>query len=264
MLDSLGVVPVLKRAYFEVYRRASGDLRSVAVGGHRATFDVSTYEEYHVVRVADEAERPVLSRLLAHVESGDVFYDVGANVGTFTCLVGRALPRGQVVAFEPYPPNVERLRVNAARNGVDATVLPLALSAERGEEGLAVVDSTNPGTQESSIDSEYPERSRTVSTVPVRVETGDAVVREFGLPPPNVVKIDAEGAGPQVIRGFTEALRREDCRIVCVEPHGNREEVEAALSGLGFGIDHVRLGGGRREEDPTVFGIKRRSATEFG
>lgn len=256
LLDSSGLVPHLKRAYFRLYERASGGVRSVTVGGHRATFEVSTYEEYHVVKVADEAERPLLSLLLSRVEPDDVFYDVGANVGTFTCLVGQALPRGSVVAFEPYPPNVERLRENAARNGVDATVVPLALSSGSGEAALSVVDSTNPGTQESSIDVEYPERSRTVSSVRVRVETGDSVRRARGLPPPSVMKIDVEGTGPAVIRGFEETLRGEDCRLVCVEPHGNRPAIEAILAEYGFGIDHLVLAGGRESEGPTVIGTK--------
>lgn len=261
LLRSSGLLPWLKRAYFEAYRRSAGGRRTVAVGDHSATFEVSTYEEYHVVKVADEAERPVLSRLLGHVRPDDVFYDVGANVGTFTCLVGRALTDGEVVAFEPYPPNVERLRENAARNGVDARVLPVALSERRGEVDLNVVDSANPGTQESSIDAAYPAGRRTVETVTVPVEAGDSIVRGEGLPAPTVVKIDTEGSGPEVIRGFAETLRRDDCRLVCVEPHGNRAEIESALSGLGFSVDHVTLAGERRVEDPTVLGIKRGAST---
>ena len=256
LLQSTGLVPSLKRAYFEVYRRTSGGSKTVSIEDYSATFEVSTYEEYHVVKVADEAERPVLSHLLRHVRPDDVFYDVGANVGTFTCLVGQALTGGEVVAFEPYPPNVERLRENAARNGVDATVLQVALGARRGEGELRVVDSTNPGTQESSIDVAYPSPGRTVSTVPVSVETGDSIVREEGLAAPTVVKIDTEGSGPAVISGFAATLRRDGCRLVCVEPHGNRGEVESALTDLGFDIEHMPLAGERRVEEPTVLGVK--------
>lgn len=249
-------MPSIKRAYFQLFALASGGVKSVAVGDLRATFDVSTYEEYHVVKVADEAERPVLSRLLHHVRPDDVFYDVGANVGTYTCLVGSALTGGEVVAFEPYPPNAERLRENVARNDVDATVLPIALSAGSGEARLSVVDTTNPGTQESTLDTDDRERNRTVTTVPVPVERGDAVVRERDLAPPTVVKIDAEGAAPAVIDGFEGTLERDGCRLLCVEPHGNRAEIEESLGELGFDVGYVPLAGDRLDEDPTVFGFK--------
>jgi FkbM family methyltransferase len=256
LLRSTGLVPLLKRVYFELYSRTSGGAKSVRIGDHDATFELSSYEEYHVVKVAEEGERPLLSRLLRRVRPDDVFYDVGANVGTFTCLVGQALPDGRVVAFEPYPPNAERLCENAARNGVDATVVPVALSDCSGEVALSVVDSTNPGTQESSIDAEYPERRRTVTSLPVRVETGDSLVREERLPPPTVMKVDTEGSAPSVLRGFAETLSGEGCRLVCVEPHGNRPAIEEILRGYGYEIDHVTLAGGRLDEDPTVLAVK--------
>src|SRR4051794_24641093 len=41
------------------------------------------------------------------LRSGDVFLDVGANVGYFTLAAARAVgPAGRVVAFEPLPRNV--------------------------------------------------------------------------------------------------------------------------------------------------------------
>ena len=52
------------------------------------------------------------------LQRGDVFVDVGANIGYFSvlaaCLVGEG---GQVFAFEPDPDNFRLLRDNVALNG---------------------------------------------------------------------------------------------------------------------------------------------------
>lgn len=51
---------------------------------------------------------------------GDIFIDIGANIGYFSVLAARLVgPTGRVFAFEPVPPTVERLRHNIKINGVN-------------------------------------------------------------------------------------------------------------------------------------------------
>ncbi|MFC7229645.1 FkbM family methyltransferase [Salinirubellus salinus] len=255
-LVATGLSAHLKRAYFRLYFALSGGTETVEFGDESATFEVTSYEEYHVVNVAGGAERPVIEALREELEPGDVFYDVGANVGTYTCVVGKAIDGGQVVAFEPYGPNRQRIRRNAELNRVDVDVLPVALSSTAGRVQLHVLDSTAPGTQESSIDPAYADTDRSVSVVDVDAVTGDSLVEEGRIPPPNVVKIDVEGAGPSVIDGLEATLAYEDCRVLCVEPHGNHETLVERIRDLGFRVDHVTLAGERSTESPTILARK--------
>lgn len=62
--------------------------------------------------------------MLQTLESDDVFYDIGANVGTYTCFAGQVVDDGNVIAFEPHPANVDRLRENAEPNEIDVGVQP--------------------------------------------------------------------------------------------------------------------------------------------
>src|SRR5262245_36111858 len=57
-----------------------------------------------------------LQRLIvSSLKPGDVFYDVGANVGFFSLLAASLVgSRGTVIAFEPLPRNIALLQQNLA------------------------------------------------------------------------------------------------------------------------------------------------------
>lgn len=238
--------------YWAAYRIAAGNEHAVRVGEATATFSVSTYAEHHVVSAVQGAERPVVARLLEALDGDDVFWDVGANVGTFSCLAGDLLETGTVVAIEPYPANVERLRQNLGTNDVDAIVGTCALSSAPADGTLLVLDTERAGTLRGTIETTHASVDDAVGTVGVDVTTGDRLVASGDVPPPNVVKIDVEGAAPEVLDGMADTIRRPDCRLVVVEPHGNRAEIERRLLGAGFHVDEVRLSEHRSEESPTI------------
>ena len=52
----------------------------------------------------------------------DVFIDVGANIGLYTCVLGRAHAARKLLAFEPDGRNFARLSENIARNGLDGVI----------------------------------------------------------------------------------------------------------------------------------------------
>src|SRR6266540_171834 len=80
-----------------------------------------------------------LRRLLAE---GDVFYDLGANVGFFALLGARFVgPAGRVYAFEPVPESAEAARTNAELNGLlNVTVVQKAVGAAAGRDRLLLVE----------------------------------------------------------------------------------------------------------------------------
>lgn len=70
------------------------------------------------------AYEPSLSNfILRHVREGDVCVDAGANVGYFSLLFARRVaPTGKVIAIEPAPDTVRRLRANLELNGASGIV----------------------------------------------------------------------------------------------------------------------------------------------
>ena len=86
----------------------------------------------------DEVMRPYMSKagtwepeegrlLRSLIRPGERFLDIGANVGYFSVLVGKAAPGVSVDAVEPDPNNVRALEFNLWVNRVQARVWPLAL-----------------------------------------------------------------------------------------------------------------------------------------
>ena len=67
--------------------------------------------------VKGDYEQPVQQALASLARPGDVCYDIGANLGFFSILLGRLVgPTGVVHAFEPVPANADLVARNAARH----------------------------------------------------------------------------------------------------------------------------------------------------
>ena len=144
----------------------------------------------------EPAETAVLLDLLPEV---DVFVDVGANVGRYSCL---ARSRGvEVIAVEPLPANVELLLDNLVRNGwSDVLVLPLALGARN-----AIAPMFGAGTGASLTAGWAGVRTTRPARVPVATADEELLPRIAGRRA--LVKVDVEGAERELLAGAERLLR---------------------------------------------------------
>lgn len=146
---------------------------------------------------------------------GLVFYDIGANVGFFSLIAARTVgASGAVYAFEPLAANADALAHNIAINGFENVELVRAAVAS--EPGRAVLAETASSVQAHLAD--FDTGVPTVATALVDVTSVDAAVRS-GLRPPDVAKIDVEGAEVAVLEGMRETLAEHRPRLLC-ELHG--------------------------------------------
>ena len=134
--------------------------------------------------------------LARSLRPGEVFYDIGANVGFYTVLASRLVgPRGFIYAFEPLPTNVGYLTRHVELNRLsNVRLFSVALSDKKGH---ATFD---PGPHRS-MGKLAADGSLTVET-----ETVDALVASEKLRPPSCMKIDVEGAEVDVLRGALKTL----------------------------------------------------------
>ena len=141
--------------------------------------------------------------LLKQIRPGGVFIDVGANVGYHTLRALRHVgPNGRVLAFEPNPHVLQRLKHNLAINRADNVELfEIALSKEceevtiycptKGTHGLASL--RNQGWENGE---EYR----------VQAQPLDAVLPN-DIPRIDLIKIDVEGAELLVLQGAERTIR---------------------------------------------------------
>lgn len=234
----------MKDLYFRAKYLLSDDAMTYEIGGARARFLTHSYAEFRRFQSL-MGEETVLKELLEELRPDDVFFDVGANVGTYACLVAGKLPAGHTVAFEPEPTNAGRLHQNATLNGLDIDIHQFALSDVDGTAHLERVGAA-PGAGEHALADEKSDH-----TVEVTQRTGDQLVEAGETPVPTVIKIDVEGAELKVLRGLTDTMARDSCRLVYCEVHPDRlrsfghdaDQLRDLLEGVGFTVStRKRLG----------------------
>jgi FkbM family methyltransferase len=164
--------------------------------------------------------------------------DVGAHEGALAVPLAR-LPGARVVAFEPLPPAFARLERAVA--GMNVEVRPEALGVGPGRLRLAVpVVGGVAQEQWASLAKDYDAIAAADPRVEEvrRWEVEVIALDSLGLEDVTAMKVDAEGAEEEVLRGAEATLRR--CMPVLTveieERHrvGSTVAVPAFLAGLGY------------------------------
>lgn len=179
--------------------------------------------------IAGSYERETQDALDELLKPGMVCYDLGASIGYFSLLMAR---RARIVyAFEPAPHAAAELERQARTNGF-AHIRPVRspVSDARGPVTFALTD--------VAYGSSIVEGSSRWPTLTLEATTLDEFVAEHE--PPDLIKIDVEGAEGRVLRGGQTVLER--CRpIICCELHSETaaQEVLAVLKPLGYAIRNL-------------------------
>ena len=197
------------RAEFERLHPTHAD---VHFGGLSVRMLVENAEEY--AHYLAEPEGSVMRAVFDNVRPGDIVWDVGANVGLYTIMLGNAVgPGGTVLGFEPMPACHDRLLRNIAANTVPH-VRALAYALGKSEETLYIMQCSPDLEGDIRVVKEAP-----VGTPSVQVIPGDVLRERMGLAVPNVVKIDVQAFEEDVLIGLKKTLMDPACRVVICEIH---------------------------------------------
>ncbi|MCP8315419.1 MAG: FkbM family methyltransferase, partial [archaeon] len=152
------------------------------------------------------------------IRNGDIVIDVGAHVGTFTLRATRRVGNGLVIAVEPNPLNYKLLMENIRRNKLENTVaLNLALSSYNGVARLYMC-----GVMSSimhHVSNEY---------IEVPVKKLDDVVNELKIEKVDMIKMDAEGAELEILKGAENTLKRNNIHLAIAAYHAPTEVQEVS------------------------------------
>jgi FkbM family methyltransferase len=164
---------------------------------------------FHEMQERDRGEIRLLKRLW---RTGQVFFDVGANVGVFSLMAARRLGgSGHVHAFEPVGPTYERVLRNLALNGFgNVKANELGLSTREGAATMYVPSHRNLGMATPHAPHEAAGRPEGIG-----LTTLDRYMAEHSLDRIDLIKIDVEGHALEVLRGSRVTLETLRPIIVC-------------------------------------------------
>jgi FkbM family methyltransferase len=167
----------------------------------------------------DEAIRGVL-------QPGDVFVDVGANVGYYSIVASSLVGHeGAVVAVEPMPSTCRVLKMNCDLNhSTNVRLVPNAVSESEGMAPLYFCGYHGMASLEAS--------KGTIIEVPTT--TLDAICASYTHI--KLVKIDAEGAEYRILSGASATMKKTD--HIVVECGSDRDRILDLLGRSGFACSH--------------------------
>jgi len=171
-------------------------------------------------------ERFPLAALRHFVRPGCVAYDVGACIGLYTRLLADYFNAGTVVAFEPMTDNLQQLRrnVDLGHSASKVLIVPYAVANEDGERMFQVDDLSSASGALTSVTGGEAAAGRrqfgfSAKSESVSCRRLDSAVEELGLPAPDVIKVDIEGAEAAFLEGAEICLAEHSPKIL-LEVHG--------------------------------------------
>ncbi|MEM9571925.1 MAG: FkbM family methyltransferase [Pseudomonadota bacterium] len=190
------------------FDKLRGHNRSVEWDSSRELFKVTDTESSiyvarkHRVRLMNRGivtrQKKLLTQYLGDnflIEEGDAVIDCGANVGEFSLACAQLGAR--VYAFEPDPVEFRALQANAS-----ATVTSVNKALWHTDETLTFYDNNDSGDS-SLIDTGS--ASQTLQVEAIRL---DSFAASQGLDQVALIKLEAEGAEPEVLEGARGVLSK--------------------------------------------------------
>lgn len=149
-------------------------------------------------------EEELTYSLLRFLKRGDIFIDVGAHIGYFTLLASRLVgDSGQVIAFEPTPRSRGILEYNT-KYRTNVKIEPFAAWSRSD----AVLNINDFGWTFSAYNSAFNPRIAQ-NLVPEKIQARTVALDEYlarhGVVP-SFVKIDAESAEFEILKGMVQTL----------------------------------------------------------
>lgn len=194
--------------------------------------------------ILGSSERPVQEVVARQVHPGDVFYDIGANVGFFSLIAAkRVKSRGFVYSFEPVTENIKSIWQNISVNKLE-NIRPFEVAVGRTSGSQELLLTKWDGG--ASLSTSVIKPSETISKRNVRVVALDDFIRQEKLRAPTFVKIDVEGSELNVLQGMSRTIAEAKPVLLFEVDDGNRDnfyrrwsELDQYVTKFGYTIVHL-------------------------
>jgi FkbM family methyltransferase len=142
---------------------------------------------------------------------GEIFIDIGANVGSYTLVASKLVGRsGRVIAFEPASKSFLRLSKNISMNGLKNVITERKAVLDRNTRTDLYIS----GNHNLGMSSIFHHDSESGITENVETVTLDDYVEKHEISQVNIIKIDIEGSEILALKGMQRILERIHPRIL--------------------------------------------------
>ena len=196
---------LIKRVYGKIIRLTTpdGSARKIRYGFLKGLKWIisSGYSQYWMGTYEPE----IAEKFVKYAKRSNVIYDIGAHIGYYTLLASKFTePDGKIFAFEPLPGNLQQLKRHVEINNRSNVVLiEKAVSIKTGKTLF-----TNSGNNVANSICENSPMFQFGQSIEVKTCTLDDLLLNGDLLPPQLIKMDIEGAEFDALRGAELLLRK--------------------------------------------------------
>jgi len=148
------------------------------------------------------------------MQKGDIFWDVGANIGLYTIFAGKT-ECDSVFGFEPAFYNYNLLCRNTIHNRLQHKVTNYCVGlSNRNEVSKIYMPSIAKGSSGNQLHVKEKNKFKYKNTQGCMITTIDYLVDKY-IPAPTYLKVDVDGIEPFVMQGAVYTL--EKVKTICIE-----------------------------------------------
>jgi FkbM family methyltransferase len=183
-------------------------------------FEAGDQIPHHRAKTLMTKEPDTINWIDDFIEEGDIFYDVGANIGVFSVYAAMR-KKAKVYAFEPLAANYGVLNQNIHLNALSGQVTALCLALHNKVMLSHLnVSAMLPGKAGHSFENPVGAGNTVFEPSFLQGMIGipmDQFVRTYDAPFPNHVKIDVDANEPQVVSGMKSLLSDSRLKSIAIE-----------------------------------------------
>ena len=218
-------------------------LREGKVGAYRVHLDLGDTIQSQVYFGTYETENIALVKRI--LRPGDVFFDLGANIGHYSLVAAQVVGNsGEVHSFEPIPGNADILQRAIDENSIPNIVLNRAAVGARSGSLTLHIAADDLGNSGWASQVPSPRRPRQIN---VKMLSLDDYMLAAHLSSFRLLKIDVEGAEPEAFAGAARLLAQPDAPDILCEVNPflldrqglDSRSMTACLAGYGYLLGRV-------------------------
>ena len=214
--------------------------------GFLMKLNLENKEHQRIYFYGEHDERYEIKLLQKIIQSGDICYDIGANIGFYSLYFDTlSKQKGKTICFEPASTAYEYLQANIKLNNRNSTVTEYKIGVGKDSKKERIYYPTH-GTAAGTASIKY--QNHDFKSEVITIDSIDSLMDKLNIPVPDFVKIDVEGYQQEVLEGGVK-LFGQHAPIIMAELKDiedkndpDLDHIQALIQDLGYLIFEIKKG----------------------